>query len=488
MQDRIFINSAFCRYSEIIRCDLFQGGRSFAYVDADWGVYFWRDFGFMERDIVLESEIEQHAATKGLRNPRITRIEDASVSVINSKYGSIEEIAEALYRVEKMNGSFSESDVYAFLDGCCDYDFFRKASIGTRGVMHTLLNVHEPVESECGGITIYRNAKDHKRGRRTTMKAGRAFRHIFNSATDSIISEITEKYIEWSKPRVFSFHSGYKAEDFAKAYDGDTARYRNPRVTSVNKSLASSCMQGVGRSVNDNYHSVGEAYASGDFYIAWLEDEKGLIAGRVVIGYRDSDDKFISGPVYGSCEQSLAMLNKHLDDIDAMDAEGCAWEGLSLKVVGSPSDPVVPYLDGDYSGDIIDNRYIAILPEGHGEFEFSNTDGYLADNNVCCSCGSREHPDEVYHSPDGDLLCEHCFFRDYTCTEDGDVICLEESATAFMYSSFNDITYEVVVHIDDCVYIESLDQHWVSDDVKWCSDRQDYYPTHLLKLEEELAA
>jgi hypothetical protein len=321
------------------------------------------------------------------------------------------------------------------------------------------------------------------------MKAGRAFRHIFREAPDKVIAKLTEEYIEWSSPRVFSLHTGYKAEDFAIAYDGETADYRNPKVTSINKSLATSCMQGVGRRYRDEYHSVGEAYASGDFHIAWLEDEKGKIAGRVVIGYREEDDAFVSGPVYGSCEQSLVMLNEYLHDIRATDSDCEGWRGLRLKVVGCPDDPIVPYLDGDYSGDVILNKYIELDWSGHGSIGFENTDGYSSSTQCCDSCGVALNEDEAFRAPSsGETLCEYCFNESYVYTEDGDVISVEDSVQALTYSHWRNTEWSVTIHIDDVVYIESLDQYWVAEDVAWCNEREDHYPSHLLEAEKELAA
>lgn len=491
MEERVFINIG-TTYYEVIRCFLADGVRFYAYAASGGGVGVRRE-GHYSSDsaILLESEIKAHAVATYINlPPQVVYVRDLNSSVSSSKYGSLEEISEAVYRYTFVAGFREDrNSVLAFLNDRCDYTFYHETAIKTRDVLGTLLEVYLPKEGEGNKISIYLNAKDHKRDRRTTMKSGRAFRHIFREAPDKVIAKLTEEYIEWSSPRVFSLHTGYKAEDFALAYDGATADYRNPRVTGINKSLATSCMQGVGRDYRGAYHSVGEAYASGDFHIAWLEDKNGKIAGRVVIGYNEENDAFISGPVYGSCEQSLVMLNEYLHDIRATDSDEDRWRGLRLKVVGCPGDPIVPYLDGDYSGDIISGEYIELNWSGHGSIGFDNTNGYANSTQTCDSCGTAVQEDETYHSPSFDeILCACCFNESYVYTEGGDVISVEDSVQALTYSHWRNTEWSVTTHIDDVVYIESLDQLWVTGDVAWCSEREDYYPSHLLEAEKEIAA
>ena len=491
MEERVFINIG-ASYYEVIRCFLEDDVRFYTYATSNGGVGIRREGRYSyESVILLESEVKAHAmAEYNPSTPRVIYVRGINSSVSNSKYGSLEEIAEAVHHHNFVLGPCGAGNsVLSFLNERCGYNFYHTTAIKTRDVLNTLLEVYRPEEGEGSKISIYLNAKDRKRDRRTTMKAGRVFRHIFRETTDKVIAELTEGYIEWSSPRVFSLRTGYKAEDFAIAYDGETADYRNPKVTSINKSLATSCMQGVGRDYRGEYHSAGEAYASGDFHIAWLEDKNGKIAGRVVIGYNEENDAFISGPVYGSCEQSLVMLNEYLHDIRATDSDEDRWQGLRLKVVGCPGDPIVPYLDGDYSGDIISGEYIELNWSGHGSISFDNTNGYASSAITCDSCGTSVDEDEAYHSPDtGETLCEFCFNERYVYTEGGDVIPLDESVQALTYSSWRNTEWSVTAHTDDVVYIESLDQYWVADDVDWCSEREDYYPSHLLEAEKEIAA
>jgi hypothetical protein len=491
MEERVFINIG-AAYYEVIHCFLADEVRFYAYATTRGGISVRRECGYYTKSAILrESGVEAHAiAEYGSTSPRVAYIRDINPSVSTSKYGSLEELSEAVYRYSFAGfREHTSGRILSFLKSLCDYTFYNETAIKTREVLNTLLDAYLPEAGEGSNISIYLNAKDHKRGRRTTMKAGRVFRHIFREAPDKVIAKLTEEYIEWSSPRVFSLRTGYKAEDFAIAYDGETAGYRNPKVTCINKSLATSCMQGVGRDYRGEYYSVGEAYASGDFHIAWLEAENGKIAGRVVIGYREEDDAFVSGPVYGSCEQSLVMLNEYLHGIRATDSDCEGWLGLRLKVVGCPSDPIVPYIDGDYSGDVILDKYIELNWSGHGSIGFENTNGYASSTQCCDSCETAVREEEAYHSPyTGETLCECCFSERYVYTEDGDVISVEYSVQALTYSHWRNTEWSVTVHIADTRYIESLDQTWLTGDVNWCNEREEYYPSHLLEAEKELAA
>lgn len=487
MEERVFVKSRHSfagirEYGEAVRCDNNNGYLNVTYVTSRGDLttrYNARDHLYF----VSESDVEGERLDPNGDEIRIHRVEDVNVSLSNSKFGSIEAVAEAMG-----SPSAERSRVYSFILGVASYKFLSESGLDSGTILQTVLNLHSPAESDSGGISIYRDAKDRKRERRTSMKVGRAFRHMFINAPDAIIASLTEEYIEWSSPRTFTFHSGYKARDFAEAYEGDRADYRNPMTTYVNKSLATSCMQGVGRCEGGTYHSVGEAYASDDFHIAWLKDDKGRIAGRVVIGYCTRSDKFISGPAYGVCEQSLGILNEYLDHIHAVPADDEGWVGLSLKLVGDAYDPVVPYLDGIYTGDIIpESHTIRILPEGAGKYDFSDTEGYLQEAALgCASCGESCYGDHCY-SPDGDIICEYCFNESYTYTASGDVIPREDAVDAAYQVGGR--TYYDTVHIDDACFIESLDEFWGCDQVSWCDEREEHYPSHLITdKEEELVA
>ncbi len=471
MENRVFLRRGLGLYSEIIRCDVHNGFIYWTTTDKSGGIQCVADFG--NRDVLLFAEIDGDVG--------LLCSEDIDKALLNSKFGSIEDIAEGVFNSRILSSSsFYGSPLSSFIQGF----FSGTYSYGERAAVDLLMDLHTPEQAEGGGISLFRCLKDRKRDRRTTMKVGRAFRHMFNHLSDAQIASVTETYIEWTSPRSFTLNTGYKAHHFAEAYGGDRASYRNPQITHSRKSLATSCMQGVERSYMGNDYSASEAYASGDFFIVWLTDKSGLIAGRVVVGYRASDRSLISGPIYGVCEQSLGMLSEYLEGIHAEEGE---WDGLSLQRVGDPCDPIVPYLDGGYSGDKVGDK-ILLLPEGSGEYEFTDTEGYLVEVGEICSCCGYSVGFDACFDDDMTPFCETCFAEYYTYTDDGDLIPVDEAVTVYYYNALSNRSWEVTVHIEDSVYIEELDEHWCARCVEYVEEKGDYYPKHLLNSEEGLAA
>lgn len=340
--------------------------------------------------------------------------------------------------------------------------------------------VYRPFKSDIreGNIALTRNAVDAKRDRQTSMKPGRAFRHMFPWLDDNAISALAEAWIEDSSPRELILHTGKEADDFRRAYDHNRASYRNPATTHNRKSLASSCMQGVTRGWDldkEREYSVGEAYASGDFSVAWLETKEGDIAGRVV--YLDvAEMTHFSGPIYGCCEQSLNTLQQHLDSMDAVfDVDG--WDGARFAVVGSVDNPVVPYVDGDLSGHIRGASKYIHLSVQDGEFTFDNTDGTHSGGEHCGGCGDSVSEDETYYTDDGPM-CDCCFNENYVHLESGEIASIED--VTYVYAKNRWGIEQVWVYEDDAVWCEALQEMWHTDDVSFTEDGDEAVPTHLI--------
>ena len=389
-------------------------------------------------------------------------------------YGSIQDYAAQCLNSER---DYWNTGVKSWM---FDGEVVRDA-VNDHKLLRLILDVYRPFKSvlKDGNITITRNAVDAKRDRQTSMKPGRAFRHMLPWLDDKTLSSITEAWVEHSAPRVFTLKVGKTARDFHRAYDHTRAEYRNPATKSDRKSIASSCMQGVSRDYYADgecvYASVGEAYASGDFAVAWLETSDGFIAGRVV--YSDVDGvPHYHGPLYGACEQSLDELQAHLDSIDSgLDLD--EWDGLRLAVVGDCDDPIVPYLDGELSGTLsVCGKYIR-LSRDSGEFEFDSTDGYTTGGEACMECGDRIDEDDMYFTDDGHM-CECCFDRSYVMTEDGVVLHNEEAIHVRSKTRWG--SDSEWVHQDNAAYCEPLDEFWHEDDVTYTEDGDECVPTHLI--------
>lgn len=400
----------------------------------------------------------------------------------NSKYGSPAEVGLAFLSSSNYYFNSNETPVQGFL---C-----RREEVDIESIRFAI-GLHRPDKEDGGKVSIYRDAVDYKRDRRTTLKAGRAFRHMFPSADDKAIASMAESWLEHSAPRDLTLKVGRSVEDFTRAYDHDRAPFRNPTQTSFRKSIASSCMQGVGREFRRDgdgvweYISVGAAYASGDFEIAWVEDKDGRIAGRVVYSAAEGH-KNTSGPLYGACEQSLDMLQDHLT-VNGIEYDVEAWSGLRLKCVGPTGDPVVPYLDGDLGGSVTyDGKFIELCYISDGEFTFDDTNGYTSPGGLCECCGGAFNHEEL-HGTDYGSYCDRCFDETFTYLECGTVVDREEAVEAYIFldNAAGGRTLTQVIHVDDAIYCEEYDEYWHEDYVT-IDDEGVARPTHLIPDQLEL--
>ena len=350
------------------------------------------------------------------------------------------------------------------------------------------LQLFQPVVVDEKTVSVYRNGDDYRRRRRTEMKVGKSFRLMFPEEADHIIEHNVDEYRHVMTPREFTLHTGTDRRSFAKAFGSARCAYQNPKTTTRRKSIACSCMQQMSKSDKSGSEVVfAEAYASGDFTVAWLETEDGLVGGRVVY----SNKNFAYAPIYGACEAGMDMLQDHLNslvdaDVNELFDDPIAWEGHRLLIIRDLyGDPIVPYLDIDIEGTCSsDNKHIAL--ELGGDYELKSTDGYMTDSISCECCGDHMHEDDTCTSPSGERICEHCFDSNYVYTEDGDVIDNDDAVCAFALHHSN--AYDGWQHIDDTHYIERLDEYWVSGFCSFVDEIDDYYPTHLLndlKLELE---
>ena len=477
MEERVFIQIGYTRYAEIVRVDQTNDGWvNYAYADRNWGVSFVSDCGQFEREVCRERDLPAEGCV-------IVYKADVEHLFEGSKYGSFDDMVEGLSEIER-RGTFryGNSSIYSFVDAM----FMKHLNIHfSRGIMHHILTLHQPIAGEGSSISFLRNCADAKRKRVTTMKPGRAFRHMFPKVADADLAAITEAYIEHTSPREFTLHVSKDAKAFARAYDHERASYRNPSTTSINKSLATSCMQGVGRDIHGEWRSVGECYASGDFDMVWLEDDGGRIAGRVLVGYHKGSSSYVHGPVYGSCDQSIDKLHEYLAGVDASYADHYGFVGLKLKLIGGDCDPLAPYLDGAYGG-IVNDGFIEIVRDSDGEFALDNTDGYITQGVICESCEDRIDEDMVHSDDYGSCYCEHCFYEIYTVLDNGDTISQEDAIEALSYSQHSGRTFTTTVHIEDTVYIDSLDETWLTDDCEYISKTDEYFPSHLRTDDDDM--
>jgi hypothetical protein len=407
-----------------------------------------------------------------------------------SKYGSFSDLADAAIAAEVDDRPMLEETkgLERFRRFCADQDLY-----GSHLSKYLTPYIHmAQAEEEGANIKLYLTAKDRKRDRLTSMKPGRALRHMFPNAHDTKIASATEAWIESTQPRDFTLVVGKERIDFRNAYNGIRGDYRNPACTYNRKSLATSCMQDVDVYADGEHISPTEAYASGDFEIAYLTNGKEgsamRIFGRVV--FAAGSAMIISGPVYGTCEQSLDILHKYLNDRAVEDGHGTVefdidsgWLGLRLLAIRDRNDMLVgPYIDGDISGDLVGN-FIEL--SSRGDLNFESTDGTIEQGCSCEHCGGGVSYDEANFTDDGETLCETCFNEAYVYLEGGDVVRMEDAVHANFYSG-GTRTITGWFLMEEVVHCECVDDYWVIDDCIYAEHTDQYVPNNMVDRFPEL--
>ena len=488
-----FYRHSYYRYNQIVRTwnsPYYEGVRFALILGTGWDssaafdTYRWYED---DRDFQVVSEVNQRDRRSRCDEEFFT-IENTGLLeyMENCKFGSFDEVIKGIPRESETRRALRAADRMASMWNIIRHERNKDFNKNNR-IVSLAIQLFQPKKGEKPGtLSIFRTYKDMERGRRTELRVGRALRHMLPKVCDDTISAAAEVYIEETSPRDFKLVTSFEADDFAKAYYNDRADYRNPATTVDRKSLATSCMQGVTRYDFGEEVSVGRVYASGDFEIAYLTYKDDLIAARVVIGWKENEDGekcAYHGPLYGCCEQSLDELQAYLDSINSTADDGCYWHGLRLNAirVGKHETLMGPYLDGDYTGYIDGDGFIVL---GNGDLQFSNTNGTCQEDMVYCDhCGEPVHIDEARTGPNGETYCDYCFDELCAITEDGDVIWREDSVEA-QTIGWQQREYTIIVHQDDAVYIEALDEYWCDGNVTWVEEKETYWPDHRL---DELA-
>ena len=330
--------------------------------------------------------------------------------------------------------------------------------------------VFDPILSENydGKVSIFLNAKDKANARRTAMKPGRAFKRMFPELSDADLATLVDKFRYKFSPREYKIFIGSEKENFKKAYAGDRCEMENPYTTSRRKSLGSSCMR-------DSFDHLdmhpAEVYASGDFSIVWVEDNKGKIAARCVV--RTDTSPWQYGPIYGVCERSIDMVELFLREKGADDARGSSWDGARLLRVPQGEDFIGPYLDvGDQ--ELYDDGEFLVI--GEGPIDASDYQGFLTQRDcICCpSCGDRVHEDDLYYSEYlGDSYCQDCYYEEHeNCSVTGYYYHTNEMVSAYFHAN-NRRGFEAQQAHEGCVGVDIFE----------CAETGDLYHEDLLEYE-----
>ena len=404
------------------------------------------------------------------------------------KFGTFEEYAETL--VAQHHGEFFVApNDHPKLAELLNKHYTDEADVQilrSTAVHHQIGRLYQPIfiKEDRSSLSIYKTAKDWKRGRRTVMKFGRAIRWMMPELSDFTIESISKAYIDLYAERVYILHTGETRENFAHAYSDNLSRSYNPATSSSRKALHNSCMRGV---ETDTGISPAECYASGDFQVTWLECEEGKIAGRVVVlkGTEDCDAQ--AGPVYGVCEQSLDLLEAHLEKIGARNYDNdSSWSGAKLLKLEDCGGLIGPYSDMEECVSTSDCGEYLIF-DSRGEHTLSSTSGYIEEEGMeyCADCGDRfnmEDGDGGYVDDHG-CVCDSCLQYNYTYVEDLEQYVHDQHVIQVRSRALSNtvtVTVNYSTDYDGYVFCDCVDELWEFDDTTYSKTYQDYVPTHMI--------
>ncbi len=341
--------------------------------------------------------------------------------------------------------------------------------------MKIRLLAFQPMRSEKfpGKITIWQCERDRDNDRQVAMKVGKAFKFMFPELEDKELENLVDTYRKEFSDADWTLKVSSAAEDFKHAYNSKYAPMENPKISSIRKSLASSCMRG---SVN-NYQGFdhldrhpAEAYASGDFKIVWTENQHGQIGSRCVVHVRD--DEWYSGPIYGVDEASMDKIKLHLDDKGATICEDTSWIGARLLRIPHGEDCYIgPYLDL-HPMNLYDNVDYLIVSED-GKIDASTYSGVLGGCATCYECGGSVCEDTMCYSEATDqIYCEDCFHDTHFHCEHYETYELMEYACEAHTSHGTILVCESALADE---YVECANgEYWSNDDIIWV-ESEDHY-------------
>ena len=332
-----------------------------------------------------------------------------------------------------------------------------------------------PAESDPRLLGIYKS-KEHKDSeRRTIGKPHKMIKHILPYLTDAECLA----FAQWYRDSVqvdsdtLTLEIGETRADFKRVYTAD-AMPGDALCTNGRKSLTASCM----RYAFDNLPAHPcEVYASGDFQIAYVKDNRNRIGARVIVRPENKSH----APVYVSHNAAGDKLESWLRDNQYSMADNRAFNGARLLYIANGNDSVVgPYLD--ICRDVeIDSHNQEITISRNGSTSFSATHGsYDINPCVCDDCGeSMSEDDSIYVESCECTICESCFNQNYfRCEGNGEIYHDRESVSVYYARNrFNTYSQAYVDSASDIVYVESDSEYWDTDCVIWVESESEYYLT-----------
>jgi len=313
-------------------------------------------------------------------------------------------------------------------------------------------------------VECYVNLRDYLRNRKTKMKPGKFFRMLKPNVSDAEVEDFVNKYREIYSEKSYTLHVGTKSDDFEYAYAGDVAPSATPSTCEMRKSLKNSCMQGEFE-FNEGHPAI--VYASGDFTIIYLKDDKDRVAGRCVVYTRVSEGKKPqAGPCYGVDEKSLDMLEAHIKEMGCVMGSYSDWSGAKLlRIETCYKEVLMPYIDvGPAEFEEYDDGFRLT---SSGPYEAQGTEGFagLGARYHCCGCEEGVDQDELCTSEAGDFYCDCCYNDTFVQDEDGNEIHIDDAIMVYVSTRYGTDSVWMSSYSGDYGECEPTGDVWHVDDL-----------------------
>lgn len=341
-----------------------------------------------------------------------------------------------------------------------------------------------PAEKDSRLLAIFKSKEHKDADRRTIGKPHKMIKYVLPYLTD----EECGAFAQWWRDKIQTQESalvvktGDTREDFARVYKAPCIS-GNPTFCNGRKSLSGSCMR---YGFDTLPAHPAEAYASGDFQIAYVENPDGQIGARVII--RPSNKTH--APVYLSTTLAGEKLESWLTE-NGYEATERGFYGAQLLWIETRNGGIVaPYLDICSDAEIdTDGKTITLTR--HGGFSFRSTAGeYMPPDNydsLCDCCGEgMMSEDSIYVESREEDICQSCYERDYfTCAGNGNVYHENCACDVWEMRGNREVTtsqrysdeYLSSVDSDGIVYCDTRREYWLYEDVVFSDSMSDYFPT-----------
>ena len=333
-----------------------------------------------------------------------------------------------------------------------------------------------------GKVSIYKSIEKRYDDKHTVMKPGRAFSFMFPELAHKEIIMLVDEFLKDFVKRDLTLTVGSSREDFKDAYAGQQSLLENIDHNSFRKSSSTSCMRYDFDQLDCH---PAEAYASGDFKIIVVKDQKTQIAARCVV-YVGGEGSDQAGPIYGVSEQAIDMVVEYLDkhSIEYRDPEWSGSKLLALKDSGNEEAFIAPYLD-------VEPRLLEVSPCGDyliqtidGDIDASQYSGLLNDYSCRCdSCGDGMTADESHYSEYLSVdMCEFCYNNEhFYCEYAEEMFHNDQSTTAYFVAHNGKVIPQEIstwaAEEGDSFVMCSDGKIWHIDDVNW-SEPEDEWISH----------